>query len=169
GLIYYNPEKKTLNTRRRGKIRNIEMPYEMLYYIIMNRLDNVRHPFFTTKREYFEEYVANKISSEKLGSRVSSKLIDEVERLEWENESLKRDEKIFEEMSQALLAIDGVLRKHGHSTRIRSWNKPYYSEHAEILDEAQSSKVSPNLADDIEKIRSISERLYNNLTEKERV
>lgn len=91
GLIYYNPEKDTLHTRRKGKIRNIEMPYEMLYYIIMTRLDNERHPFFNSKREYFEEYIRDKIDTKTLAFRVRTKLITQVEKMEYENDSLKRE------------------------------------------------------------------------------
>lgn len=159
GLIYYHPEKRTLYTRRRGKIRNIEMPYEMLYYIIMNRLDNVEHPFFSTKEEYFREYVDGKVSSKALGRLVSSKLINDVALLESENERLKREIKSMETDKETLLQIQEILRKHG----IRPWRK---EEYAERLDIALSSSVPPHLLNELEKIKDISGHLFRSLNKK---
>ncbi|WP_212590776.1 MmcB family DNA repair protein [Virgibacillus chiguensis] len=155
GLIYYNPEKRTLNTRRKGKIFNIEMPYEMLYYIIMNRLDNIQHPFFTSKREYFEEYVVDKVNSRQLGQKVSSKLIDEVARLEQENKSLKRE-------NANLADIAKVLRKHGFNSHFK-WG------FARDIDEALSTSLPPRMERDLKEMKDISERLYDNLAKKETV
>ncbi|MEN1969000.1 MmcB family DNA repair protein [Lentibacillus sp. N15] len=160
GLIYYNPEKKTLTTRRKGRIRDIEMPYEMLYYIIMNRLDNVQHPFFTTKREYFEEYIRGKLNSQQLGREVNSKLIDEVARLESENMSLKRENEKLNENSETVKEIAKVLRKHGFNFRYR-WK------FAEDIDQALSTALPPHLERGLRDIKAISDRLYDNITKKE--
>lgn len=159
GLIYYNPEKRTLNTRRKGRIRDIEMPYQMLYYIIMNRLDNVHHPFFSTRHEYFEEYIRGKVNSRQLGREVSSKLIDEVSRLESENMSLKRENENLNEGSEVVKEIAKVLRKHG-------FNFHYRWRFAEDIDRALSTSLPPHLERDLREMKNISERLYGNFTEK---
>ncbi|GIN71163.1 hypothetical protein J14TS2_16380 [Bacillus sp. J14TS2] len=160
GLIYYQPEKQTLRTRRKGKIRNIEMPYEMFYYIIMNRLDNAQYPFFTSKREYFEEYVQDKINSQQLGRKVNSKLIDEVSRLESENMSLKRENENLNESSEIVKEIAKVLRRHG-------FNFHYRWRFAVDIDRALSTALPPHLERDLRDIKDISERLYGNYKKKE--
>ena len=60
GLMYYDPEKKTLTTRKRAIYRKIEYTPELLLYIIFSRLDSDRIPFFSDRRAYFEAYAAGK-------------------------------------------------------------------------------------------------------------
>ena len=60
GLMYYDPEKKTITTRKKAIFRKIEYSPELLLYIIFSRLDSDRYPFFSTKQEYFKEYLARK-------------------------------------------------------------------------------------------------------------
>lgn len=154
GLIYYNPEKDTLHTRRKGKIRNIEMPYEMLYYIIMTRLDNERHPFFNSKREYFEEYIRDKIDTKTLAFRVRTKLITQVEKMEYENDSLKRELEQLKKDSEILKKIADVLDKYG----IGIWRKQYFHEE---IDEALRSSIPPHLVRELETIKNASNRIYD--------
>lgn len=47
GLMYYDPEKKTITTRKRAIYRKIEYTPELLLYIIFSRLDSDRIPFFS--------------------------------------------------------------------------------------------------------------------------
>lgn len=162
GLIYYNPDKRTLNTRRKGRIRDIEMPYEMLYYIIMNRLENIEHPFFTSRREYFEEYVQDRLNSIHLGRKVRSKLINKVAELEKENKDLKRQNENLEENRKHLSDIATVLRKHGMNSHFK-WG------FADDIDHVLSTSLPPNLERDVREIKRASERLYENLSKKEPV
>lgn len=152
GLIYYNPEKKTLHTRRKGKIRDIEMPYEMLYYIIMTRLESEKHPFFSNKREYFEEYLANKITLKQLGFAVKSKLIEQTALLQDEKETLQRRIGRLEKDGLILEEIAQVLKKHG----MNYWYKDGF---AREIDTALSSAMPPNLLKELETINNASNRL----------
>ena len=160
GLIYYNPDKKTLFTRKKGTVRSIDLPYEMFYYIIMNRLENVQHPFFTDKQSYFEEYINNKISSKELGREVSSKLIDEVARLDAENKSLERDNDNLKENRKVLSDIGKVLRKHGLNGHFR-WG------FAEDIDRALNSSFPPSIERDLKDLGNISTRLLEKLTQEQ--
>lgn len=152
GLIYYNPEKQSLHTRRKGKIRNIEMPYEMLYYIIMTRLKNEKHPFFDDRREYFQDYLADKINLRQLGYAVNSKLIEQMTKLQEEKESLQRRNERIKRDGLVLEEISKVLKKHG----INHWYKDGFSD---AIDEALSSSMPPNLLKDLETINNASGRL----------
>lgn len=112
GLMWYNPQTSTITTKRKAVWRNIEIDPQMLLYIIMNRLESDRLPFYSTKTEYWNDWLNNKLSNRELGWKVRCKLIREIEELERENqkyESLKGVHKEYEELLQ-------VIHKKGIST-----------------------------------------------------
>lgn len=90
GLIYYNPEKRNLWTSRRGAYKKIDPPVDMFRYLIM-RWDGQDYPFFSSKREYFEEYVRDKVDKKNLGYHVKSKMAQDIVELARQVESLKRE------------------------------------------------------------------------------
>lgn len=71
GLMYYDPEKKTITTRKRAIYRKIEYTPELLLYIIFSRLDSDRIPFFSDRRAYFEAYAAGKTENRDLARAVN--------------------------------------------------------------------------------------------------
>ncbi len=81
GLIYYNPDKETLYTRRRAAYKDIETPVGMLMYLIM-RWDGQKHPFFTTEREYFEALWADERDRKELGRFVATETQEYIRSLE---------------------------------------------------------------------------------------
>lgn len=113
GLMYYNPETKTLTTKKKAIHRNIEVNADMLLYIIMNRLESDRLPFHSSNAEYWGDWLAGKISDRDLGYHVRSKLVARLEELERENRSFRHWKEEREELQQ----IHGILQKHG----INSW------------------------------------------------
>lgn len=132
GLIWYNPEKGSLTTKKKAVYRNIEIDPKMLLYIIMNRLENDRIPFYSEKAEYWKDWLSNKISNQDLAWRVKSKLLDQISKLEQENRNLSRAKEDLEEYQKIL----DVMKRHG----IGTWyNVP------EKLDEALSRPYPPNL------------------------
>ncbi|MGM8215157.1 MmcB family DNA repair protein [Bacillaceae bacterium W0354] len=161
GLIWYNPEKKSLYTRKKSMFRDIEMPYEMLYYIIMSKLENTKHPFFDNKTEYFQEYLEDKINAKRLGFAVGSKLIEQVAELEDKNAELKRRVNKLESKAEELQSIKDILKKHGI--------RPYSFSVIEDLDEALSSSVPRHLIRDLEDIQAKSERILKTVSPQEDV
>lgn len=109
GLMYYDPDKKTLTTRKKAIFRKVEYSVEMLLYIIFSRLESDRYPFFNSKRDYFEEYVAGKRRNQDLAYAVKTKLVQENARLEKELENIKH----FMEQREAFLDVKKVCEKHG--------------------------------------------------------
>ncbi len=89
GLVYYNSEKDSLWTCRRGKYREIEPPVDMFRYLIM-RWDNQKHPFFNSTREYCEEYVKDKVDKRRIGHVLGTKMAEELERARSKIEALER-------------------------------------------------------------------------------
>jgi hypothetical protein len=134
GLIWYNPEKGSLTTKKRAVYRNIEIDAAMLLYIIMYRLENDRIPFYSKKAEYFKDWLKNKISNQELAWHVKSKLLDQVRELESEIRRLSRAREDLEAYQEVLK----VMQKHGLNT----WYNP-----AEKLDEALSRPYPRKLDD----------------------
>lgn len=137
GLIYYDPEKDSLYTKRQALFRDIEIPWEMLYYIIMCREDSDRHPFFSTQREFLEAWVRDKEERIRLAYEVNGKLwktIDELKekmrRLEREVESSKNELELFKR-------VKAILERHGINTYV--WCIE------EELEAALGSSMSPQL------------------------
>jgi len=90
GLIWYNPEKKSLLYKKKVPRREIEISTEMLLYIIYSRLDEDRIPFYNSKAEYFEDWLENKISNHTLGQRVNTELVRRLNALERELEDTRK-------------------------------------------------------------------------------
>ena len=50
GLMYYDPEKNTITTKKKAIYRKIDYSPDLLLYIIYSRLDSDRYPFYSDKR-----------------------------------------------------------------------------------------------------------------------
>ena len=109
GLMYYDPEKKTIATKKKAIFRKIEYSPEMLLYIIFSRLDSDRYPFFSEKRQYFEEYLAGKRDNRELAHAVKTKLVKDNARLESELEHVAQ----FRQNYGIYKAVQEVMHKHG--------------------------------------------------------
>lgn len=109
GLMYYDPEKKTITTKKKAIFRKIEYSPEMLLYIIFSRLDSDRYPFFSEKRQYFEEYLAGKRDNRELAHAVKTKLVKDNARLESELEHVAQ----FRQNYGIYKAVQEVMHKHG--------------------------------------------------------
>ncbi|WP_295761105.1 hypothetical protein [uncultured Oscillibacter sp.] len=109
GLMYYDPEKKTITTRKKAIFRKIEYSPELLLYIIFSRLDSDRYPFFSTKQEYFKEYLAGKRDNRELAQAVKTKLVQDNARLESELGNVEA----FRQNYEIYKAVQDVMHKHG--------------------------------------------------------
>ena len=142
--MYYDPEKKTLTTRKRAIYRKIEYTPELLLYIIFSRLDSDRIPFFSDRRAYFEAYAAGKTENRDLAQAVNSRIVADNARMERELEEVA----LFKQQYEVYKAIQDVIHKHG------IWVfRP--SDAAAELDKALSKSVT----DDITDIRQDMERI----------
>lgn len=151
GLIWYNPDKKTLYTRKKAKFRDIEMSADMFYYIIMSRLENEQHPFFSSKRELLEQYVIDKVSKRELGRKVASKMATQLYELEDEISKLKREKERMVDYKERFEALQEVMKKHGLNAN--RWNAE------NELDQALTTSVPPKFMETIQTIQNASKRL----------
>lgn len=155
GLIYYNPDKDCLSTKRKALHRMIEMSLDMFYYLVISRTDPDRHPFFSDQKEYLEAWVQNKNEGRSLGSLVGSKMARENEDLRQQVKSLESNIKSKEEKLKQLEAVKNILQKHGISF--------YRWELEEKLEEALSHNMPPGFANSIELISREVNRLLKKL------
>ncbi|MGM0806494.1 MAG: MmcB family DNA repair protein [Bacillota bacterium] len=91
GLIWFNTETEFLYTKKKAKYREIECPGDMFYYILLSRVDNDRYPFYSSKREYLEDYIRDKENKRELARAVRTKMANEIVGLRQEVEGLKRE------------------------------------------------------------------------------
>lgn len=155
GLVYYNPESGALVTKRKPAYRQVTIPSNMLMYIIMTRLDNDRHPFFSSRREYIEAFLQDKVERTEIGRNYGIKVADEIRNLRRELEKLS-DRK---EELQLLDEVRGILREHG--IWLVSWNESWRDE----LEKALSSGRNPRIENQLRALLRQAENLKELLGE----
>ncbi|WP_438717047.1 MmcB family DNA repair protein [Enterococcus sp. AZ109] len=115
GLIWFNPDKGTLYTKRKAKYRTIDLHAGLLLYIIMNRIDSERVPVYSDCEAFLRDYVNNKKSKKELGYNVKSKMAKEIQSLNDEVESLQRRVKSLSEYEESYHETAKILGKFGLS------------------------------------------------------
>lgn len=128
GLLWYSPDYNNagnLYTRRKALYRNIEISQEMLYYIIICRLESDRHPFFSSQREQYQMWVEDKIDRLKLGWRVSNKMLEEINELEKAKNKAESIANKYKNASETLDKIKKLLRDSG--VDVYAIGRPYSS------------------------------------------
>lgn len=150
GLIYYNPEKDCISTKRTALFRDAEIPWEMLYYLVTSRDEAQKHPFFSSTREFFEAWIVDKEEKRRLGYMVQNKMakiIDELsEQLNETKAELERAKKDCENLKQ----IKRVLHQYGINT---------YWDVAGNIQKALQQKIPPALAESLSAIEREVKRL----------
>ena len=148
GLMVYDPDKKTLTTRKKAIYREITYSPDLLLYIIYSRLDSDRYPFFDSKRKYFEEYVAQKKNSKDLAYYVRTRLVQENEELIKQVEALGH----FREEYDKHRAIMKVLEKYN-----------IWSFRGDTLAAALDKRLSRTVPEDISSVRHTLEAVVERL------
>jgi hypothetical protein len=111
GLIWYDPDTKSLSVKKKPPPRKIEISSDMLLYIIYSRLESDRIPFYSDRTEYWRAWLENKRNNEQLGCQVRSKLLEEIKRLERELATANRYGREGEREEYARLRK--VMEAHG--------------------------------------------------------
>lgn len=116
GLIYYDESYNNCNlhTMKAPILRNIGFPNkELLYYILMSKVDRDKDPFFNSQAEYFKELVKNKNNNSKLGTAIRGKIGETIVKQERENERLERQYKKYEGKEKTLMEVIDYLKSVG--------------------------------------------------------
>lgn len=157
GLVYYNPVKDCLSTKRKALYRPIEIPSDLLMYLVMNRINSDTHPFFSSKREYFEALVKEKAEKEKIGRYIAREYSSYVTQLSEELRRLKWDLEIAQKKARAYDELSAVLRRHGFDL----CQEP--KRLAEDLEEALRKDASPGLVQKVGQLVQLANALQGML------
>lgn len=114
GLVYYNPDKDTLYTKKNAITRPMELDANMLFYIIMSKLESDRHPFYSNDREYIEAYIQDKADKEHLAYKFKSKLINQVNEMADKLRDAENKIKNLDEMKKDYLKSADIMKTHGY-------------------------------------------------------
>jgi hypothetical protein len=134
GLVYVKPD-GSVRTVKAPPCRAIEPDAEFFRYILFSRLDSDRLPFYSDRKEYLKDWIADKNDGRRLGREVGGRMAQEIERLQDKLHELRHANDLKENYD----ALIAVLKKHG----IETW----YGR-AEALDKALS-RTYPEELDDI--------------------
>lgn len=100
GLIYYNKDTNTLRTVKKAQYRQIDVSGDMLMYIIMNKLDSDRIPFYNSKKEYAVDYINEKDMRYIIGKELGSVLSNENANLHFELSKLRNAKSAIEDIEE---------------------------------------------------------------------
>lgn len=113
GLIYYNPENQALHTTKKALYQDNPLPTNVFYYILINKLESDRHPFFSKKREYIERVLADKEARLSLDFRFKSYMVNKLATLEEESERLIKEVESYKIFYKELQQVKECLRQNG--------------------------------------------------------
>ena len=156
GLIYYNPETEALVTKRKPAYRHVIIPSNLLMYVIMTRLENDRHPFFSSRREFIEAYLQDKNERKELGRHFEIEVTKEIGKLRQELERLQ-DKK---ERLQLLNEVSAILRDHG--IWVGSWSQDWKEE----LRKALANGLDPRLERELKSFLNQADKIKEMLNER---
>jgi hypothetical protein len=153
GLIWYNPEKGCITTKRKAVYRRVEIPKDMLWYLIMARLSSdSRHPFFSSDREFFEAWVEEKKNKHDLGRRVQSKASEIISDLNIQVTTLQREIDRQEDNKKVIEEIRQVAINYG-----AHWSDTHHL--AEFFEKALKKSLPPEMARLVSSIEKDAARL----------
>lgn len=155
GLIYYNPEKQSLLTKRKALYRSVEIPSDMLMYVIMCRLDNERHPFFSSQREFIEAYMQDIEDRQALGQQFGIKISREIRELRTQAKDLEREKERQRDNVRLLGEVREVLRDFG--IQINIWD----GWQTELRTMLSGSGVNPRAAAEAKRLLAQAQTLSN--------
>lgn len=120
GLIFVTKNCNKLRTIKKApwEHRNAEQQLDIYKYIIMHKLSSDTYPFHSDKTDYYEDWLANKISNQELGYKVGSKLALELQIADRINSDLKDKlfglkemEKVIKDAGLNVWTIEGRLQQ----------------------------------------------------------
>jgi len=152
GLIYYNPERDYIITKKTALLGDIDIPWEMLYYLVVSRDEKQKHPFFSSKRDYFEALRVDKKERQKLGYWVSKEIGETINDLSKKLNTAEKELMCNQKQIKELEQVKQVLYKHGINTY---WNM------ATNLQKALEQNMPPILVDSLVAIEKEVKRLIN--------
>lgn len=113
GLVWVDPTTKATRAVKAAVHRPVELPAPLLYYLLIVRTENDRHPFFSERRALLEAWVQDRAEREQLGRQVRSKLLRELEALRRRAEAAEQEAELARRYALAFEQIRGLLNEMG--------------------------------------------------------
>ncbi|MFW5895373.1 MAG: MmcB family DNA repair protein [archaeon] len=115
GLIYYSRDyKDDFYTMKAPVYKNKGLPdRDMVYYILMSKVESDRYPFHSSKKEYFKDWLENKEDNRRLGIRLKEAISEEIYKLTSENKRLKRKIKKLESKTETVNKLVSYFKDKG--------------------------------------------------------
>lgn len=160
GLIYYNPDKDCISTKRTALFREIEIPWDMLYYLVVSRLDSNKHPFFSSRREFLEAWVQDKEERRDLGYTVRNKMAENIMEFQKRAKQAEREAKQYKDEVEMYERLKQIMERHGVNT--------YHWHIEKALEEALRQGMTSNLLGGLRTISREVDRLIAAMGEGEK-
>ena len=152
GLIYYNPDSSTLRTVKKSLYRQIDEPVGVYKYIIFSRLDEDRIPFYEDRAKYAKDYLEDKVDKKYIGSRLGTKLSQDLQDAENRLYALHGKEKELEAWKKVKRVLD--------NKNLLPWRWYDNDDWIKELEDKLSGKCDPiDLEVAIRKAKDLLERL----------
>jgi len=161
GLMYYHKDYNNcrLHTMKAPVYRNIGFPpKELLYYILLSKVDRDKDPFYDSQADYFRELVERKENNKSLGFAVRGKIGDVIVEQEKENNELQRKLERYEGKEEILSNVVSYLSKKGILSR---WDNNLRDDWEDKLDEVLGSNLASHEKRKIKDAINSVERLKN--------
>lgn len=116
GLIWIDPEHNAFTVKKQAVFRNIEMPSQMFYHLVISHMKSDRYPFVSGAREYLELFVADKIKRLDLANLVKSKMLTRLQQAEEKLITLETKMGFMQRQIEEYHQIKEILAEHGVRT-----------------------------------------------------
>lgn len=137
GLVWIDPETGGWSVRKAAPYRDIEMPWPMIYYLLISRTAPDRHPFFSSQRELLEAWVADRADRKALALVVRTKLVEERDAALKRAQEAEAEVERLREKAERWDRVAAILKARG----FRLWDWDWDQQ----LVKALSAGVTPKL------------------------
>jgi len=142
GLIYYDEDYNNCGfyTMKAPTYRNIDIPADLLYRIIMSHLESEKYPFHSDKAEYFKAWLENKKNNSVLGHTVEYELGQTIMKQQREIDKLKRQ---FENNKEEFEKAEKIMKYLNDNVPdiFEGWSSGLKDDWRESLDEVLKSSL----------------------------
>jgi len=166
GLAWVDPDTLEVSVRKAARSRMIDIPWELLYYIVISKLESDRHPFFSSQREMLEVWVEDKTKRKWLGLEVATRMAERVREAEYAIFRAEIAERELERYKKGFSQLWAVMKECGWPVlpifTDEGLDRVTLSSLREAFSVGSSPVVNRLINDAIEKLKMAKEIMANN-------
>lgn len=157
GLLWYRPKSQTILLKQKATYTGGQPTADMLMYIIMNKIDSDRVPFFSSRTEEAAEYIHQREKDKHIGRSFGTVLTKRVNELEQQLETLNAFDSDTKRIRNVLSEIDKVLKKH--DVGYGSWSTWNDKDRADYIDRRLAQEYPKELDDISRELREAQDSI----------